>query len=79
MSLTVVRSEAMLSALVLLGIFAQRSVTTGIITFGVGIIVGVVCVLLADRIVRGRLEDEHAEWVRMGRPERRGNHRHTGR
>jgi hypothetical protein len=54
-----------------LGALAEPTVTGGIVTFAIGIVLGVVCVLLADRIVRGRINRDYHEWTQAGRPERR--------
>ena len=52
-------------------VFAQSDVTSGIITFAVGIIVGLVSVLVTDRLVRRRMVTDYDAWVRSGCPERR--------
>jgi hypothetical protein len=51
------------------------SVLTGIITFAVGLIVGLACVLAMDLMVRRRDRRAHAAWLAAGRPERRRKRR----
>lgn len=67
--------QLMLALLALLALFAVLAsadeVQTGVILFAVGIVVGLVCVLVADRLVRNRLERDYKAWIAAGRPERR--------
>lgn len=52
-------------------ITAQTDVTGGIITFAVGILVGLISVVITDKLVRRRMRTDYDAWVQAGRPERR--------
>jgi hypothetical protein len=52
---------------------AEPSVTSGVLTFGGGIIVGLVGVVIADRYTRSRIKSDYERWNEAGRPERRSS------
>jgi hypothetical protein len=58
-------------AAALVAVIAGTAVTSGIATFAIGIVVGLVSVLLTDRIVRRRLHTDYEAWIAAGCPERR--------
>lgn len=49
--------------------------STGILTFAVGMIVGLTCVVALDYYVRYRLDRDYTEWLAAGKPERRARER----
>lgn len=63
----------------MLGQGQNEGTTAGIVTFAIGMIVGLACVVAWDIWARNRINEDYSSWVKDGRPERRKKERRRRR